>query len=150
MGEPSTIVLPKINFEKIIKAERTKVFEIAANYESFQKTLPQYFPSIQVKSRRDDTAVVEEHIKIAGRELVMMTKHVTKYPELHEVFVIGGDAKGSHIVEKYQSIPEGTKITVDADIKLKGPLKIAGFFGKGKIKKGFSKIMDEFAIIAEK
>ena len=149
MGKPSAIVLPKINFEKIIKAERTKVFEIAANYESFQKTLPQYFPSIQVKSRRDDTAVVEEHIKIAGRELVMMTKHVTKYPELHEVFVIGGDAKGSHIVEKYEPVDEGTKLTVEADLKLKGKLKIAGFFGKGKIKNGFSKIMDEFAKIAE-
>ena len=141
--------LPKINFEKIIKADQKKVFEIAANFEEFQKTLPKYFPSINVKSSRDNVAVVEEHVRLAGRELVMMTKHVTKPPELHEVFVIGGDAKGSHIVERYESIPEGTKITVDADLKLKGKLKIAGFFGKSKIKKGFAKIMDEFAKIAE-
>ena len=141
--------MPKINFEKIVKAERNKVFDIAANYESFQKTLPQYFPSIRVRSVRDDTAIVEEHLRVAGKELVMMTKHVTKYPELHEVFVIGGDAKGSHIIEKYESVLEGTKITVDADLKLKGVLKLAGFFGKGKIKKSLSKIMDEFAKIAE-
>ena len=142
--------LPKINFEKIVKAERNRVFDVAANFEDFQKTLPQYFPSIRVRSVRDDVAVVEEHLRVAGRELVMMTKHITKYPELHEVFVIGGDAKGSHIIEKYESIPEGTKITVSADLKLKGLLKIAGFFGKGKIKKSFAKIMDEFAKIAEK
>lgn len=141
--------LPKISFEKIIKAERNKVFEIAANYEDFQKTLPQYFPSIKVQSIRGNIAVVEEHLKVSGKELIMMTKHVTKYPELHEVFVIGGDAKGSHFVEKYQTIPEGTKIIVEADIKLKGPLKVLGFFGKGKIKNSFSKIMDEFAKIAE-
>ena len=141
--------MPKFTFEKIVKADRNKVFDIAANYEEFQNTLPQYFPSIRVRSVRDNVAVVEEHVKVSGKELVMMTKHVTKYPEIHEVFVIGGDAKGSHIVEKYDTVPEGTKITVDADIKLKGVLKIAGFFGKSRIVKGFDTIMEEFAKIAE-
>ena len=141
--------MPKINFEKIIKADRNKVFDIAANYEQFQKILPKYFPSIRILSVRGDTSVVEEHIRIAGRELVMMTKHVTKYPELHEVFVIGGDAKGSHVIERYESIKEGTKIIVEADLNLSVPLKLIAFFGKDKIKKGFTKIMDEFAKIAE-
>jgi len=141
--------LPKISFEKIVKAERTTVFDIAANYKNFQKTLPKYFPSIRVRSVRDNVAVVEEHIRISGKELVMMTKHVTKYPELHEVFVIGGDAKGSHIIERYESVKEGTKITVEADLKLRGPLKLVAFFDKAKIQKGFVKIMDEFAKIAE-
>jgi len=79
----------------------------------------------------------------------MTTKHVILYPEIHEVFVIGGDAKGSHIVERYESINDDTKITVEADINLRGPLKLLAFFGKSKIKKGFTKIMDEFANIAE-
>ena len=87
--------MPKIHFEKIVKADRNRVFDIAANYEEFEKTLPQYFPSIRVRSQRDNVAVVEEHLRVAGKELIMMTKHVTTYPELHEVFVIGGDAKGS-------------------------------------------------------
>ena len=154
--------MPKFSFEKIIKAERKKVFDTAANFEEFEKTLPKYFPSIRVRSVQTkgfiqkmgrfltgDTAVVEEHIRLAGKEIVMMTKHVTKYPEIHEVFVIGGDAKGSHIIERYESIPEGTKIIVEADFKLQGKLKIVGFIGKNKIKEGFSKIMDEFAKIAE-
>jgi len=141
--------LPKINFERIIKADREKVFDIISNYDNFQKILPQYFPSVRVCSKRDDVAVVEEHIRIAGRELIMMTKHVTKFPELHEVFVIGGNAKGSHIVEKYESVPEGTRLVVDVDLKLGATLKIAGFFHKNEFIKGFPKIIDEFAKIAE-
>lgn len=148
-NQKNQLLLPKISFEKIIKADRNAVFDIAANYENFEKTLPKYFPSIRVRSVRNNVAVVEEHIRLAGRELVMMTKHVTKYPELHEVFVIGGDAKGSKIIERYESVKGGTKVTVDADLKLRGPLKIAAFFGKSKIQKGFVKIMDEFAKIAE-
>ncbi len=142
--------MTKFSFEKIVKADRKKVFDVVANYEEFQKTLPQYFPSVRIRSKRGNTAVVEEHLKFYGKELVMMTKHVTKYPEIHEVFVIGGDAKGSHFYEKYESVPEGTKISVDVDLKLTGILKIAAFFGKEKIAIGFSKIMDEFAKIAEK
>jgi len=59
--------LPKINFEKIVKAERTVVFDIAANYKNFQKTLPNYFPSIRVRSVRDNIAVVEEQREITKK-----------------------------------------------------------------------------------
>jgi len=142
--------MPKVNFEKIVRAERDKIFHIATNYEAFSRSLPQYFPSIKVRSTRDNVSVVEERLILSGKELLMMTKHVTTFPEIHEVFVIGGDAKGSHIIERYDEIPEGTKIIVEADLKLKGVLKLAGFFSKAKIKNGLSKIMDEFAKIAEK
>jgi len=142
--------LPKIHLEKLIKAERQAVFDIVANYENFEKLLPQYFPSVRVLSVRENVAVVEEHLKIGERELVMTTKHVTKHPELHEVFVLGGDAKGSYIVEKYEKIPEGTKLTMDADIRLSGMMIIAGILAKKKIASDFGKIIDEFAKIAEK
>ena len=141
--------MTRINFEKIVKAERDKIFKIVTDYEKLQKTIPQYFISIRVISSRENVTVIEEHLNLAGYELVMMTKHVIKFPEIHEVFVIGGDAKGSHTVEKYEKIPEGTKITVDVDLKLRGPLRIVAYFGKSKITKGFSRIMDEFAKIAE-
>ncbi len=141
--------MTRINFEKIVKTERDKIFKIITDYEKLQKIIPLYFTSIRVISSRDNVTVIEEHLNLAGYELVMMTKHVKKFPEIHEIFVIGGDAKGSHIVEKYEKIPEGTKITVDADLKLRGPLKIVAYFAKSKISKGFSRIMDEFAKIAE-
>jgi coenzyme Q-binding protein COQ10 len=140
--------LPKINFEKIIKAERNKVFDITTNYEQFQKKLPEYFPSVRIRSTRGNISIIEEHIRISGREFVMMTKHVIQYPTVHEIFVIGGDAKGSHIVEMYESIEGGTKITIIADLKLKGFLKIVAFFGKDKIKKDLMNIIDEFAKLA--
>ncbi|HXG73236.1 MAG TPA: polyketide cyclase [Candidatus Nitrosotenuis sp.] len=142
--------MPKIHLEKLIRAERQAVFDLVANYENFQNILPQYFPSIRVRSVRDNVAVVEEHIKLGNRELVMTTKHVTKYPELHEIFVLGGDAKGSHIVEKYEKTDQGTMLIVDAHIKLSGAKAIAAIFAKKKISSDFGKIIDEFAKIAEK
>jgi len=141
--------LPKIIFEKIIKADRKKVFELTTNYENFQKILPQYYPSIRIISVRGNVSVVEEHLRIAGRELVMMAKHVIDEPILHEIFIIGGDAKGTHIIKRYESIPHGTKLTLEIDWKLKGMMKISNFFGKNKVLNDYSKIIDEFAVIAE-
>lgn len=138
-----------ITFEKIVNADRDKVFNIATDYESFQDLLPQYFPSIRIRSTRGNVSVIEEHILLAGKELVMMTKHVKKEPQFHDVYVIGGDAKGSHISEKYEKTSKGTRIVVKADIKLKGIMKVAGFLGKSKIENNLISIMDEFAKIAE-
>jgi coenzyme Q-binding protein COQ10 len=113
------------------------------NYENFDKLLPQFFPSVRVLSVRENTAVVEEHLRLGKKELVMMTKHITNPPEIHETFVIGGDAKGTHIVESIAKTQEGTKLTVDANIKL------GIFFGKNKISYDYGKMIDEFAKIAE-
>jgi len=58
----------------------------------------------------------------------MMVKHVIDEPTLHEIFVIGGDAKGTHIIEQFENIPQGTKITIEVDWKLKGMTKLIYFF----------------------
>ena len=142
--------MPKIIFEKIIKADRKKVFELTTNYENFQKILPQYYPSIRIISVRGNVSVVEEHLRIAGQELVMMAKHVIDEPILHEIFIIGGDAKGTHIIMRYESIPHGTKLTLEIDWKLKGIMKLSNFFGKNKILNDYSKIIDEFIAIMER
>ena len=141
--------MPKIIFEKIIKADRKRVFEITSNFENFQKIIPQYYPSIRIVSVRGNTSVAEEHLRIAGRELVMMAKHVIDEPISHEIFIIGGDSKGTHITYHYEHIPNGTKLTVEVNWKLKGMLKLGSVFGKNDFTKEYSKIIDEFAIIAE-
>jgi len=141
--------LSKCIIEKIIKSDRNRVFEIVTNYKNFQKILPQYFPSIRVISVRGNTSVVEEHMRITGREFVMMVKHVIDEPTLHEIFVIGGDAKGTHIINRFESIPQGTKMTIEFDWKLKGMIKLIYFFNKTNLLREYSKILDEFALIAE-
>jgi len=141
--------LPKFSIDKIVNAQRSSVFEVFSNFENYQKSLPQYFPSVRVRSIRNETAVVEEHMMLGDKELVIMAKHVTQSPLLHEIFVIGGDAKGSHIKEQFLDHSEGTKILVDVDLKLKGKMKISELFAKNNLQENYSKIIDGFVKIAE-
>jgi len=139
--------VPKVKVEKIIKAEKDKVFSTMTDFENLPSKLPQIFKSIKIISREDNSLVTEEFVKMAGRNITQKVKHVILPTEKHEVFILEGDAKGSHIVESYEETSEGTKIIVEGDFQLAEKLNILGFFVKGKIEKSINDVMDEFAKI---
>jgi len=136
-------------FEKIVHAKRESVFEIFANFDNYQKLFPQHFPSVRIRSVRNDVSVVEEHLILGNKELLIMAKHVSKTPVLHEIFVIGGDGKGSHIQEQFIDVLDGTKILVDVNLKLKGKMKIFGLFAKNKFQHDYEQILNDFIKTAE-
>ena len=141
--------MSKFSLEKTVNAKIETVFERLSNYENYQKLMPQHFPSIRVRSVRGNVSVVEEHMNLGDKELVIMAKHVTTEPVLHEIFVIGGDAKGSHIKQQFIEISQGTRVIVDVDLKLKGKMKMSSMFGKNKFEEDYAKILDDFVKIAE-
>ena len=141
--------MSRFSLEKKVSAKREIVFDILSNYENYQKILPQHFPSVRVRSIRENTSVVEEHLFLGKRELIIMAKHVTKKPVTHDVFVIGGDAKGSHISQQFIEIPEGTKIIVNVELKFKGKQKFSSLFGKNNFEKEYSAILDDFVQIVK-
>ncbi len=138
--------MPKVRVEKIIKAEKDRVFSIITDFENLPSKLPQIFKSIKIISRDDHSITTEESVRMAGRDITQKVRHVLYPSYKHEVFILEGDAKGSHIVETYTKTSGGTKIIVDGDFKLAGKLGLLGFIAKMKIEQNISEIMDEFDI----
>ena len=139
--------VPKVKVEKIIKAEKDKVFSTMTDFENLPTILPQIFKSVKIISREGNSLVTNEFVKMAGREITQKVKHIIQPTVKHEVFILEGDAKGSHIVESYEETSEGTKIIVEGDFRLAGNLNLLGFLAKGKIEKSINEVMDEFAKI---
>jgi len=148
-GEAAKATLPKFSLQIIVNAKREHVFEIFSNYDNYQKLVPQHYPSVRIRSVRGDLAVVEEHFNLGAMELLIMARHVSKKPILHEVFVIGGDAKGSHIKQEFIELETSTKILVDVDFKFKGKMKISHMFGKNSVMQDYEVILNDFVKIAE-
>ena len=136
--------MQKIQLVKIVKVEREKAFKAGTDFESFASKLPQYFKLIRIRSIREHTSVVEIHGKIAGKEFAVMTKNVINPPEIHETFVLSGDARGSHITKRYEPVQDGTRITIDIDLKLRGFLRLVSIFSVNKIKKIINEYFDDF------
>ena len=149
VGVVSKIPLTAFSLEKIIHAKRKDVFKIFSNYEEYEQLIPQYFPSIRIRSVRDNTAVVEEHLKLGDLELLLMSKHIATPFVLHEVYVIGGKSKGSYIKQEFVEIPEGTKILVDVDLKLTGLMKIPKVLDKSKLIENYSNLLNDLTILCE-
>ena len=149
VGVVSKILLTAFSLEKIIHAKRKDVFKIFSNYKDYEKLIPQYFPSIRIRSVRDNTAVVEEHLKLGDLELVLMSKHIATPFVLHEVYVIGGKSKGSYIKQEFVEIPEGTKVLIDVDLKSSGLMKIPKVLDKSKLIKNYSDLLNDLTILCE-
>ena len=149
VGVVSKIPLTAFSLEKIIHAKRKDVFKIFSNYDDYEKLIPQYFPSIRIRSVRCNTAGVEEHLKLGDLELILMSKHVATPFVLHEVYVIGGKSKGSYIKQEFVEIPEGTKILIDVDLKLTGLMKIPKVLDKSKLIENYSNLLNDLTILCE-
>ena len=109
----------KVSFELEIKADLEKSFDIITNFENFQKLFPDFYPSILIKSIRDESSLVAEHLKLHDTEFIIMSKHFTSKPYSHEMRVIGGDIKGSGIDEIFSFDNDKTLVKVNAELNVK-------------------------------
>ena len=109
----------KISFKREINSDLEKAFDIISNFENFQKLFPDFYPSILIKSVRDDSSLVAEHLKLHDTEFIIMAKHFTSKPHSHEMRIVGGDLKGSSITETFTSDHGKTLLKVNAELDLK-------------------------------
>ncbi len=135
--------------EKIIHMNRNTIFDIIAHQQNFLTLLPDTFSSIKIKSLRAETYVAEEHIHIFNGEKIITSKYFINRPYSREMSILGGDGKGSRIVEKYTEINEGTKLTLNVNLKFH-KLKITKYFLKNKFLKEISNIVNCFVYELEK
>tara|TARA_Y100000590_G_scaffold443816_1_gene573733 strand:+ start:6292 stop:6711 length:420 start_codon:yes stop_codon:yes gene_type:complete len=108
----------KFTIRKIVNANLEKTFKIVTNFENFQKLFPQFYPSILIKSMRDESSLVAEHLRLGDKEFVIMAKHFIKKPDSHEMRVVGGDIKGSKILELFTTNNEKTNLEIFAELEV--------------------------------
>ena len=138
--------MTKITFERTISSDPKKVFDVISNFENYEKLLPNYYPLVRIKSVRDESSLVAEHLKLHDKEFVIMAKHFNDPPYRHEMRVVGGDIKGSYIIEKIIPFESQTKIIVEAEINTGKRFSI---LKNANYKKALEDLYDEILTIIE-
>ncbi|MGB1690294.1 MAG: hypothetical protein ACPHC0_02565 [Nitrosopumilus sp.] len=110
--------------------------------------MPEYFKSLKIIQNSSNEKIVLESIDFLGRKIDIKTKHVIIQPNIHEVFILTGPAEGTSFIEKYESGPTGTDISIVVDLKLNGFLKFIPFLKLLLLKK-MNSVMSEFIVCAE-
>lgn len=145
--------MPSAAFEVAIRAGRRHAFGVAADHAGLAAVLPEYFAAVRVRSRRGGVSVLVERLRLGGADLLMTVRHESEPPRLHAMSVLGGDAKGSRIVERYEDADSGraTLMRVSADIRLGrlGGAAAAVGLGRGRpVLNGLGRMYDAVAEVA--
>jgi len=136
----------KISFEREINADIEKSFDIITNFENFQKLFPEFYPSILIKSVRDESSLVAEHLKLHDKEFIIMSKHFFSRPNTHEMRVVGGDIKGSSINESFSADNGKTILKVNAELDIKS----SRFSKKNSYGESLNNLYDKMILEIEK
>ncbi len=136
----------KISFEREINADIEKAFDIITNFENFEKLFPEFYPSILIKSVRDESSLVAEHLKLHDTEFIIMSKHIFSRPNTHEMRVVGGDIKGSSINESFSADDGKTILKVNAELDVKS----SRFSKKNPYEDSLNNLYDKMILEIEK
>ena len=112
--------MPKTEISEVIKAPRAKVWEVAANPESMLEWWPGS-KSVEILSREGNTMTIRGVGESGGREATMTEKWTLHPQEKIEFEFLEGPIRGTSI-QRFEEVPEGTKVTWSSDIKFKGVL----------------------------
>jgi len=136
----------KISFEREINADIEKTFDIITNFENFEKLFPEFYPSILIKSVRDESSLVAEHLKLHDTEFIIMSKHIFSRPNTHVMRVVGGDIKGSSINESFSTDDGKTILKVNAELDVKS----SRFSKKNPYEDSLNNLYDKMILEIEK
>lgn len=112
-------------------------FEKAPQYSSYWKV-------VKLKEREGNSATYETESEAEGRKIKSVTRVVAQGIDRMVAETIDGDGKGTKISFNFQSVPEGTQLTLDAEIVLPGFARMLGGLVKSRIESG---MQEELGII---
>ena len=119
-----------------IPARIDAVYDAISDHSTLSEMAP-HITSVKVKSRRPERYLAEEALVLGGHRYLCMIRHHCSHPHTHEYFVVGGDAKGSRVTERYQTTKYGTRITVSIDWKS----GLRGVLGGGSIQDDYTHML---------
>lgn len=108
--------MPRFAVEVVVGAGADATSAAFSDYEAYPRAIPEYFEFVRTRSSRGDVSVAEERLRIGGKSMLVMARHETG-PGRHDVFFIGGDAKGSSMRMRFAEEAGRTRVTMDVDLK---------------------------------
>ena len=129
--------MPDFNFEMTLPSDSRKLFELVTDYESYKQIFPDQLKEVSVVSRNGSDVITKEVLTLntyfKNTELYQKTSHNAQYPILSSD-VIEGPFKGTIIQVTFDELDGGSKVTVNAELKIGLKYKLLSPIIKNKYK----------------
>ena len=112
--------LSTLSYSKIFDVDKEIIFNTFADFENYDRILPNNISSIHNISEKlstYDISLVEQGIKTN-----LTVEHMIEGYDKQIIKVTDGDAQGTTITQIFESLGNGTKISINIDLKTRGIL----------------------------
>ena len=136
------IQLSTISYSKIVDVEKEIIFNTFADFENYPAVLPnniEYVNNISEKSSIYDISLIESGIKTN-----LIAEHIIKPYNEQVIKVTDGDAQGTTITQTFESHVNGTKISINVDLKTRGVLTPFSFLPQHNVYHAIDTIVTTF------
>ena len=134
----------KLVFSKEVGVDSEKLIDIATDYELIPKLFPVEIIGIE---NINDSVIITEKVSFYKFGFLQKSSHIEK-ENCVLTKILTGPLSGSIISLSYEKTNSGTKIIVDAELKLSLKYRLLGSFIKKRYKKALSRILNETASLA--
>ena len=134
----------KLVFSKEVGVDSEKLIDIATDYELIPKLFPVEIIGIE---NINDSVIITEKISFYKFGFLQKSSHIEK-ENCVLTKILTGPLSGSIISLSYEKTNSGTRIIVDAELKLSLKYRLLGSFIKKRYKKALSRILNETASLA--
>ena len=134
----------KLVFSKEVGVDSEKLIDIATDYELIPKLFPVEIIGIE---NINDSVIITEKVSFYKFGFLQKSSHIEK-ENCVLTKILTGPLSGSIISLSYEKTNSGTRIIVDAELKLSLKYRLLGSFIKKRYKKALSRILNETASLA--
>ncbi len=118
--------------------------DIATDYELIPKLFPVEIIDIE---NTNDSVIITEKVSFYKFSFIQKSSHTEK-ENCIQTKILDGPLRGSVISSSYEKTNLGTRIIIDADLKLSLKYRLLGSFIKKRYEKALSRILNETASLA--
>lgn len=142
------LVLPTKTTEfetsRIVDLPNDEFFNLFTDIENYPKVLPNNVINVIILNKTDNVIIAEEELIEAGIKTKLLVKHtITPFQE-HVVEIIDGDAKGTTIIQSFESINSQTKVTTKVNFNLNGILTFVAFLPESNLINALNTVISQF------
>jgi len=113
--------MSKIEFIIELPSTKEQLMPVITDYESYSTYLPDQLKNVRILEKNGHEIVTQEEIffsNILKKPFLQKSSHKLIDSKTHESRIISGPANGSTLIIFFDDIDNGTKITVNIDLKL--------------------------------
>ena len=120
--------MTKLTFTLNLPAPAEKLIELSSDYEKLVEYLPDQIKSVKIIERNNDEIITEETLTFTSfikAEITQQARHKKIKPNELLTEIISGPFIGSNLMAKFDKTDNGTKVTIDVNLKIPMRYKLA-------------------------